>query len=174
MKWMILLLICGVSSCASDTPFSQNYNRDSHFKRLKSINARDVYVEEIDANQIGAKKNSLKAQGYVLVGTSFFTGEYSPSIQARNLAAQEGCERVLVVRRKVGRAVGTRMEAAAYTPPSIGFVNSDVYLPRGGTYTATTTIFNPGQSVYAPRDYVYDVYEHGAGFFTRSNKLESR
>ena len=161
------------SSCGpTGNEYAENYTTRPELPRLKQIPVSHVAVEEVGSEGLVKQRvSALRAQGYEMVGFSLFNGEYVPPLFAKKLAAQKGCERVVLIREKIGQGVGTRMEAAAYSPPSVGFVNTTLYTPSGRSYSAISTVFNPAQGTYVARDYVYDAYRHGAAFFTRRENL---
>jgi hypothetical protein len=156
------------ASCATPNQYEVNYTRTASEPKLKKIPASQVAVEEFsDEAAFHARIAALRKQGLVMRGHSLFNGEYIAPAFAKNFAAEEGCERVLLIRRKIGKGVGTRMETASYTPPTMGFVNTTLSTPSGRNYSAVSTIYNPGQQTYVPQDYTYDAYRHGAAFFSR-------
>ena len=154
-------------SCSAPNKYAENYTRSTTLPKLKRIPVSNVLIEEFsDESALNSRMTDLRSQGYVMVGHSLFNAEYIPPLFAKRFGANEGCERVLLIRRKNGQGVGTRMEAATYSPPSMGFVNTTLYTPSGQSYSAVSSVLNPAQRTYAARDYVYDSYRHGAAFFT--------
>ena len=175
MKQRIILITSGIlaaisSSCSTPNRFAESYSPTVSLEKSKPIPASQASVEEFsDEAALKTRMKGLRQQGYVMLGHSLFDGEYAPTAFAKTFAAEKGCERVLVIRRRIGQGVGTRMETASYTAPSMGFANTTLYTPSGRSYSAVTTVFNPAQSTSVARDYVYDYYRHGAAFFARPN-----
>ncbi len=183
-KISMLFLVILLANCSSVNNFSEYYN-DENLDVSKYIPLRDAEdVEVIEAMSPDEKVKEYEKKGYIVLGFSYFQGQWCPRTMAVDTAKSKGASVVIVSSRHTGDV--NRTYAIPYTQRhtiyhqgtiySTDYTTGNISSNRGSfaSFDATThsnTIYSGTSSYYTTdfitNSYIISYYEQSAIFLAK-------